>query len=161
MKNRTDNRHMVDILFVLALFVVFAFSALMLVILGANVYKKTVNDMDDNFTGRTAHSYLTEKIRQSDVEGAINIISFGEGTDALCITRTEGTASYATVLYVYDGNLCELNARKEYLSEPESGTALFPMQDMTIEKTGSHLFTITLNNGEEETVLNVYCASAQ
>ena len=58
MNNKNDNRHMVDILFVIALFCVFALSALMLVIIGSNVYKKTVTNMDNNFDSRTSFSYI-------------------------------------------------------------------------------------------------------
>ena len=52
MNQRNENKHMVDVLFVIILFCVFAVSALILVMIGANVYKKTVNDMDSNFNSR-------------------------------------------------------------------------------------------------------------
>lgn len=42
-KSNEPSRHIVDILFVLALFCVFAASALMLVTIGANVYKQTLS----------------------------------------------------------------------------------------------------------------------
>ena len=69
MQVKQERNHIVDVLFVLALFVVFTLSALVLVILGANVYRQTVSYMDENYEARTAYSYLTEKVRQNDVYG--------------------------------------------------------------------------------------------
>ena len=73
MQVKQERNHIVDVLFVLALFVVFTLSALVLVILGANVYRQTVSYMDENYEARTAYSYLTEKVRQNDVYGSIYV----------------------------------------------------------------------------------------
>ena len=54
--------HVVDFLFTLALFCVFAASALMVVVIGANVYRQTVRGMDSNYDSRTSLTYLTEKV---------------------------------------------------------------------------------------------------
>lgn len=50
-----------DILFVLALFGVFAVSALSLVTIGADVYQHTVEDMSVNYDSRTAVSILWKR----------------------------------------------------------------------------------------------------
>ena len=63
MKSTRRDKSIVDMLFLLALFGVFLISALFIVLFGANIYKKTVNDMDANFSARTSVSYITEKIR--------------------------------------------------------------------------------------------------
>ena len=73
MNMKQERKHIVDVLFVLALFVVFTLSALVLVILGANVYRQTVRYMDENYNARTAYSYLTEKVRQNDLYDSISI----------------------------------------------------------------------------------------
>ena len=66
MNNRNQEKHfIVDILFVLALFGVFAVSALALVTIGADVYQHTVEDMGVNYESRTAVSYILEKVRQN------------------------------------------------------------------------------------------------
>lgn len=62
-----QKNHVVDLLFSLALFCVFAASALTIVIMGADVYQKSVNDMNRNSTIRTSLSYLSEKIHQNAV----------------------------------------------------------------------------------------------
>ena len=48
---RTQKDHVVDFLFTLALFCVFAASALTVVVTGANVYRQTVRRMDQNYDG--------------------------------------------------------------------------------------------------------------
>ena len=70
-----SKKHTVDILFIITLFGAFIVSALFIVVLGAHVYESTVNDMESNFTSRTAIAYVTEKIRQHDSSDAISIIS--------------------------------------------------------------------------------------
>ena len=65
--------HMVDLLFTLALVCVFAASALMVVLIGANVYQNTVEGMDENFSARTSVTYVATKIRQNDTEGTAYI----------------------------------------------------------------------------------------
>ena len=47
-----------DFLFTLLLFLLFAVSALGLILTGAGVYERTVNSMEDNFEERTALSYV-------------------------------------------------------------------------------------------------------
>ena len=60
-----------DFLFTLLLFLLFAVSALGLILTGAGVYERTVNSMEDNFEERTALSYVAEKLRQNDGAGTV------------------------------------------------------------------------------------------
>ena len=64
---KQEKHFIVDILFVLALFGVFAVSALALVTIGADVYQHTVEDMGVNYESRTAVSYIMEKVRKPTV----------------------------------------------------------------------------------------------
>ena len=68
---KQEKHFIVDILFVLALFGVFAVSALALVTIGADVYQHTVEDMGVNYESRTAVSYIMEKVRQNDTADSI------------------------------------------------------------------------------------------
>lgn len=49
-----ENQHMIDILFVLSLFCVFAVSSVVIILFGAHIYRSTVSQMDDNYTARTS-----------------------------------------------------------------------------------------------------------
>lgn len=156
MNTKNDNRHMVDILFVIALFCVFALSALMLVIIGSNVYKKTVTNMDNNFDSRTSFSYITEKIRQNDVADAIRIEQFGD-TNAICITESHNNIDYVTYLYMHENNLCELNTRADIPAPPSMGTKILPIDDFSIEMVNSSLYcaNLTSNGSVSKVYINI------
>ena len=84
-RNLEQEKHfIVDILFVLALFGVFAVSALALVTIGADVYQHTVEDMGVNYESRTAVSYIMEKVRQNDTADSIFLTDL-ENVPALCM----------------------------------------------------------------------------
>ena len=85
--------HVVDFLFTLALFCVFAASALMVVIIGANVYRQTVDRMNGNYDSRTSLTYLTEKIRQNDAADAVKISSVGESPALVLSQRVHFSSS--------------------------------------------------------------------
>ena len=56
----SNNRKM-DTVFVAALFVLFAITACLLILIGARQYRATAKAMNANYEVRTASSYLTEK----------------------------------------------------------------------------------------------------
>lgn len=143
---KEDGKHIVDVLFVLALFGIFAASALMLVTLGANVYKQTVSHMDGNYTERTAYAYITEKIRQNNSEGAISIAEL-EGTPALVFTTTLEETEYCTYLYYYDGYLKELSLRKDIFAGSNllsAGQDIIPLSSFSIELAESNLIKLRI-----------------
>ena len=145
-KQGESGRHIVDILFVLALFGVFAASALMLVTLGANVYKQTVADMTDNFTERTAYSYVTEKIRQNDTADTVEIGELN-GVPALVFTKQSGEETFCTYLYLYDGYLKELYTRKNSFAGNDilpAGQNILPLNAFTMEACRNGLIKLTL-----------------
>ena len=55
-----ENQHMIDILFVLSLFCVFAVSSVVIILFGAHIYRSTVSQMDDNYTARTSYVVRTK-----------------------------------------------------------------------------------------------------
>lgn len=121
-------------------------SALVLVILGASVYRQTVSYMDENYTARTAYSYLTEKVRQNDLYDSVSLGQF-ENTDALVLTQEINNTVYATYLYLYDGSLRELFMRQgsDIGADPLSaGQEILSLKDWSLEMCGDHLLRIEL-----------------
>lgn len=152
-----ERKHMVDILFVLTLFFVFALSALTLVVLGANVYRSTVDHMDESFTDRTSYAYVTQKLRQNDEAGALSVGEFG-GCNACVITQEINNTIYNTYIYAYDGYLCELLARADMDMGPEDGTKILELGEFEIEAITPKLSKIHLSfaDGEE---MDVYVST--
>lgn len=144
-----NNRHVVDVLFVLALFGVFAASALLLVTIGASVYRQTVFNMDQSFTDRTSYSYLVEKIHQNDIYDAVEIGEL-EGTPALMLTQRLGEEEYCTYLYLYEGYLKELFTRKNSFAGTDlrsAGQDIMPLSGFTLESPASGLIKLTIDTG--------------
>lgn len=147
MRPKQENHHLVDILFVISLFCVFAFSALMLVIIGADIYKKTVSHMNNNYAKRTSFAYITEKVRQYDKQGGISVIEYGNGP-ALSLEETIDQETYYTVFYQYDGQLRELfSARPEALS-PGAGQAVFSCSSLELTQINSSLYQFSIIDAE-------------
>ncbi len=139
-----QQKHIIDILFVLTLFGLFALSAIFLISVGSNVYRKTVDHMNENFDTRTSLAYITEKIRQSDKEASISIGDL-EGTDAIIIATQAGDANYNTYLYEYDGFLKELMVREDITLGPEAGQNILAVSDFSVTPVNEHLINCQIS----------------
>lgn len=145
--NKTEKKHhIVDILFILALFCVFAVSALMLSVLGSNVYQKTVESMSENHSSRTAIAYITEKVRQNDVFDSVSITTL-QGVDALALSQTVEDIPYCTYLYLHDGCLKELFVRTDIQVSSDlltAGTEILEAEDFSLEQVTPSLLRFSL-----------------
>lgn len=148
MHQKNEERHMIDVLFVLTLFLVFAFSALTLVSLGASIYQKTVDHMNQNFNTRTSYAYITQRIREFDEKDSITIGTIGD-EPAVLLKQEINDTIYFTYLYQYDGKLCELLTRSDMSLEPSAGTPIMDINDFQIEKLNSNLYRFDLSTADE------------
>ena len=145
-----NNRFVVDILFVLALFVVFAISALSLVTIGTDIYGKIVYDMDRDYEERTCSSYITEKIRRADSSLGIHVMDFS-GTNALMLSSEYEGRAYDTYLYYYDEYLKEITLRHDsYAGEDllNAGENIMPISDVNFELEKDDLIKVTYSSGD-------------
>lgn len=145
---KIENKHIVDTLFVLTLFAVFAVCSMLLIAFGANIYQKTVDNMEDHFNIYTSVTYISEKIRQGDSSSSLEVVDFGDGNAFKIASNIEGT-DYLTYIYMYDGYLKELYIKADNPLEPKAGQKLLPVSrfDITSEATNLYSYTITDNNG--------------
>ncbi len=159
MKKIRNEGHIVDFLFVLGLFFVFAFSALMLILIGSGVYKKTVDRMNENFNLRTTTAYITEKIRQGDIAGAVSVEDF-DGCNALVLTQEYYGTAYSTYLYEYDGHLKELFTTKDNQLTAEAGTDILPVHSFEAKHMGGRLWKLTVEEEDgsvQEVLVSTHC----
>ena len=141
---KQKQRHIVDILFVLVLFCVFALSALMLVLIGSNVYRKTVRNMDDNYNTRTSLAYVTEKIHQFDETDAIEIGTLDSQNALILKTNTENQ-QYYTYIYMYNGYLKELFVSADSHLAPDAGQNILPIEDFQLKNINDKLYQFTIH----------------
>ena len=105
--NKKMRGRSIDTIFVLIVFSIFAFSVLMVLMLGASVYKN-VNDISrQGHFEHTTMSYIWTKVKNFDDAGSIHVGSFN-GKSALFIDEKLGDTDFRTVIYSYDGWLYEL-----------------------------------------------------
>lgn len=147
--NEKTNKHIIDILFVIALFAIFVLSAVFLISIGANIYTKTMSNMDHCFNSRTAVAYITEKVRQSDEEGSIHIGTF-ERNNAIIITSTINGKEYTTYIYEYGGSLMELMVRSNLELSPSAGQKLLDVDTFNVTSINPHLAHVTMRLNEDE-----------
>lgn len=149
MNAKNERRHMVDVLFVLTLFCVFALCSILLIAVGAKVYQNTINSMETHFTSTTSLSYITEKIRQNDTSSGILIEEFG-GKDALVLINEFNGEEYGTYIYSYAGHLKELFTKRSIHLSPEAGQDILEISDFIITELDEGLYEITLIDDEHK-----------
>ena len=142
-------RHVIDVLFPIALFFVFALSALTVILLATNVYQETTRESSLNYTAQTSLSYIREKISQADADGGVSLTSL-DGCDAICLTATQKDTVYHTYIYASEGALRELFVREGSDVSATDGREILAVKNFSIEKISSDLyaFTCTTDNAD-------------
>lgn len=162
--NSENEHHMIDILFVLTLFGVFAISALTLVIMGAKIYKSTVDHMNVNYSSRTAYAYITQKIRQQDREDSVSVGTF-DGCTAIIMEEEINDTLYCTYLYEYEGQLYELLTRADQSDmKAEFGSPIMEIQSFQAKQISPNLYEIDIVTLEDDSIsfhLSTHCSSKE
>lgn len=133
--------HMIDFVFTIALFCVFAATALMVVLIGARVYRNTVEQMNSNFDARASLTYVTTKIRANDGESGVGLVDFS-GVSALSLEQDIEGETYQTLIYYYDGALMELFARKGHDFAPADGTQVMQVDYFAVNHIRDNLIAL-------------------
>lgn len=161
MRFQTRSRHVIDFIFPIALFFVFAASSLVVLILAADIYGSTTNQLQANDENRTALSYISEKIRQNDAGGAPEIATV-EGIECLALAADYNDVPYTTYIYEYEGMLKELFARDDASVSLKDGKDIMEISSLTILQIDDRLYQfITVDSQDREDSLVVSERSVQ
>jgi len=137
--------HNIDTIFVLIVFSIFAFSILMVLMLGASIYRN-INDISRaEQHEHTAASYIWTKLKNFDEKDAISVGEF-DGVSAVFIDENLDGTDFRTAIYVYDGWLLELFSEKSLEFSPENGRRIVQSEEMTFKNVNNNLIEISLNN---------------
>lgn len=156
------SQHKIDTVFIAALFILFAMTACLLVLIGARQYRATARAMNENYEVRTASSYLTEKIRQNDNAAGIAIVDFAGG-NALALTNSVDS-SYTTYIYYYDGYLRELFVGENAIYTPDSGQEIIACDKFDAKLIHSGLISASLTDTtgtSHKIYLNIHVTSGR
>lgn len=139
---KQERGHVIDLLFTLALFCVFAASSFLVVLMGANIYKQTVTQMTQNYNTRTSLSYLAEKIRQNDIADGIRIGEV-EGATALVLEQKVGESTYQTWIYSSGGELREVMVAQGAKVKAADGQPIMELADLQVDRSPEGLLSLT------------------
>ena len=151
MKFGTRQNHVIDLVFPIAVFFVFAASFLAVLMLAANIYSRQTADANSNYSARIPLSYISEKFRQNDAGGAISVQSL-EGQDCLAMESNLNNVLYTTYIYAHDGMLKELFIRSDADAYLADGKNIMAIRDFTVEETNEGLFRFTSVDAEGNTL---------
>ena len=128
----------IDTIFVLIVFSIFAISVLMVLMLGASIYRNINETSRENEAEQTALSYIWTKTKNYDNADSLGIGEFN-GSQALFIYETFGDMVYRTVVYHYDGWLYELFSEATLEFSPADGVRIVMVDDLSFELVDSGL----------------------
>lgn len=145
MNFQKPKRHVIDWVFMLGLFALFAMLCVILLMMGANVYQKITRRMDNDSMARISLSYISEKIHQADQEGSVRMTKV-EDTPALALTAEKKNTSYTTYIYYYEGNVCELLIKSGKTPVCSQGTPVAEVQNLTLEEAEEGCFHVSVTD---------------
>lgn len=142
-------KHLTDIIFTMALFCVFALVSLLVVHMGAGVYRQTVNQMDTAYQVSVALTYVSTKIRLHDTANSVFISPLGSGY-ALVLNQEIDNMIFQTWIYYYQGTLREIFVNRDNVAHiiPLTGQALIPLRDFRVAFIRDNLISISVTSTE-------------
>lgn len=183
--NPRQKQYSSDTLFSFLLLLIFTVFTLLLAGTGAAVYKNSMAKLDENYTSRTAIAYVSEKFRQHDSAGAVELtvlpgsVTTGAATGdtsadntsdaipALALRDTIDGEQFVTYVYYYDGALRELFVRETTSVSPEMGSRIVELESCTFEhvedvsSAGSLLRVTAVSTNGNELSLLIHPSAAQ
>lgn len=152
--------HVIDLLFTLTLFCVFAASSMFVTLIGANVYKTTADSITRNFGLRTSVTYVTAKFRQNDTLDSVRIDDI-DGVPALVFVQNLGGENYETWIFHYNGTVREVFANPDYDLQLTDGQVIFEVNRFVFEQVNDTLFRLTASDTEGVTVTTTVTPRSQ
>lgn len=146
-KRRTV-QHSMQGVFVFVLLGLFAVMSTLMVLLGAQMYRNTVDRSTANNEDRVLSAYVRSMIRAEDTRDAMAVGEY-DGVKTLAMREDLDGEPYVTWLYCYDGQMYEYFTSDDGTFNPESGTAICPAQrfEPSLE---NGLLTVDMINGKGE-----------
>lgn len=157
MKIANDKGHSIDTLFAILLFSILTLCALSIIVLGGKVYQNIAKNMDENFTSRTALSYISNKVKQHDKTDSV-LVESRQGEEALILKEDIDGTIYETWIYYDNGSIKEIFTEEGTDIPLDTGTVILNAQDIHFKLTGSNLLhteVISKDGGSMKLLLNL------
>ncbi|MDF2616817.1 MAG: hypothetical protein K0Q47_1472 [Sedimentibacter sp.] len=144
-------------IFIMLLFLIIVILSVMIIVLGKNIYVNINEDRDTNYEIRVSLSYISNKIRQSDKQGTVEIRNY-EDRNAVVINETYDDENYETWIYFYDNAIYEMFTDENTSFQPEEGMRIVDCDGLEITKLNDNLYKFAAKSSVEssELFLNLY-----
>lgn len=141
--SRTE--HSMQGAFIFVLLGLFALMSTLMVLLGAQMYRATVESTEHNNEGRLLSAYVRSMVRAQDSGAAVEITQ-ENGVHVLRLIENYDGDEYITRLYQYDGNLYEYFTGAENAFAPGDGTVICAANRMYARMDGQ-LLIVNMTDG--------------
>lgn len=152
--NRQNNskQFSFQFIFIMLLYLFIVVLSVMIISLGKNIYDKINQDRNTNYELRVSLSYIANKIRQSDKNGALKIKEL-HGVNALVINEVYDEENYQTWIYFYHGAIYEMFVDEETRFDLSDGMKVVEANSFNIEEINHNLYKFTAVSNEESSDL--------
>ena len=141
-----------EFIFIMLLYLFIVVLSVMIISLGKNIYDNINEDRNTNYELRVSLSYIANKIRQSDKNGAVEIKEL-HGVNALVINEVYVEENYQTWIYFHDGAIYEMFIDEETSFDLTDGMKVVEADLFNIEEINHNLYKFTAISNEESSDL--------
>jgi len=143
--NRKTHGRSIDTVFVLVVFSIFAISVLMVLMLGASIYRNINEISTERQSEHTALAYIWTKTRNFDHAESITVGEFN-GVSALIINEQINGTQFRTVIYNHNGWLLELFSDANLEFSLEDGVRVVKVNNLSFETLDYELIQVALGD---------------
>ena len=149
MSKRSKNvSHSMQGVFVFVLLGLFALMSTLMVLLGAQMYRGTVDKADENSENRLLGAYVRSMVRAEDGAQSVKIETYGD-TMTLALYEDIDDDPYVTWIYLHEGSLYEQFTSAGNDFNPDSGTEIGPATQFAPQLQDG-LLTVFITDAEHE-----------
>ncbi len=150
------------------LFAFFAICVMVVLLLGAKLYRAQTQRDLIGYNQRTVSQYISTRLRQSDKYDSYFVADFNDKLpksdgNAFFFTETINGAEYYTCIYCHDGYLYELFAAKNDAWEIDAGERILQVKSVSFINEGKNIkVNITHTDDRLQTlIINLRCSGGK
>ena len=155
-----SNKFQINIETVASLFLLIVLSSLVIILIAltGQSYKNISLSAEKSSNERTAYSFISTKIRQSDTSGNIKVVMAPWNDTALVISNIYDSKTYENWIFYYDGALREVLIPKETKIDPSACEPICDVEKLELSQLGKKV-QISLDNNERSSSLDIVLRS--
>ena len=141
----------IETITVMLLLVLFAFVVFLVIDAGSNAFEEITTDKQSTMSARVAYSYISMKVKQNDIDGAVSVQQTQFG-NSLRIDNGD----YATYIFYSEGALYECVTKADGVPSVSAANKIANLDGFTISMQNHALFIecVFEHDGRQPDVVN-------